>query len=110
MKKACRCKPRNDATSKERAVCTTKNQPYSLITTIVKEFSKDASEETKIDLLREAVLEAKNFIQQLEPKKWKTSDSHDVASVYEKKGTFSQTYRCRYRDVGDCTGWCPMCQ
>ena len=102
MKKACRCKPRNEATSKERAAHATKNQPYSLVTTILREFSKDASEETKIDLLREVVLEAKNFIQQLEQKQWKTSDSHDVASAYEKKGTFSQTYRCRYRDVADC--------
>ena len=104
MKMACRCKPRNDATSKKRAAASTKKQPYSLMTTIVKDYSKDASEETKIELLCEAVVEGKNFIQQIEPKQWKTSDSHDVASAYEKKGTFSQTYRCRYCDVADCNG------
>ena len=102
MKKACLCKPKNDNTSNERATGSTRNQPYSIVTTFVKDFSKDTSEEMKIELLREAVIEGRNFIQQLEPKQWKISGSHDVASAYEKKGTFSQTYRCRYRDVADC--------
>jgi len=45
-----------------------RKQPYSLMTTIMKDYSKDASEETKIELLREAVVEGRNFIQQIEPK------------------------------------------
>jgi len=63
MKKACRCKLRNDTASKERAAGSTKNQPYSLVTTIVKDCSKDASEDTKIELLRDTVIEGKNFVQ-----------------------------------------------
>jgi len=53
MKMACRCKPRNDATSKKRAAASNKKQ-------------QDASKETKIELLCGAVIEGKNFIQQIE--------------------------------------------
>jgi len=107
-KTSCRCKFPYGGLSRDRTACTGKKQPYEVVHSVIKPISEDSSIDMKTNLLQEAIGEAIEFINGIEPKKWKTS-KYDEKNKVESDGTFSQTFRCRFCEVADCNARFRVC-